>query len=175
MRTFTRVISAVLAVALLAGGVLGVIEVLLAASGRQPWLVPGDRWDRNLRTTPWRDNAAVVAAIILLAVGLLLLLSQLLRRRPASYEVTVPPEARARAEVSRRGIERAAGQAASQIDGVDKVHARAGAKSLRIDARTSRTSDDTLETAVSDAVGNALMPLQLRNPPPLDVRVRPTR
>jgi hypothetical protein len=69
LRTATRVLAAVLAVALMAGGLLGVIEIVLAASGRDPWLVPGDRWYRNLRTTPWRDDGVVVAGVIVLAAG----------------------------------------------------------------------------------------------------------
>ena len=78
MRAITRVLAAVVAAALVVVGVVGLIELVLAAAGRDPWLVPHDEWAADLRQTPWRDDSVVIAGIVLVAIGLLLLVTQLI-------------------------------------------------------------------------------------------------
>ena len=41
MTVVNRVLATLLALALLLGGLLAVVEIVLAALGRPPWLVPG--------------------------------------------------------------------------------------------------------------------------------------
>ncbi len=175
MRVLSRVLAAVLAVALVALGVLAIIEIVLAASGRDPWIVPHDEWNRDARTTLWRDDSIVIIGVILGLVGLALLVTQLLPRRPASWPVAVPDASNTTADVGRGTVEQAVAQAASSVDGIQRARAHGTRKGLVVEARTGRVTDDTVRAGVHDAVTQALNSLHLQPPPNVDVRVRRTR
>ena len=84
MQVLNRVLSTLLALVLLLGGLLAVVEIVLAALGRPHWLVPHQQWSRWL-TEQTFASAVVRAVLVGLAVlGLLLLVAALRRGGPGT-------------------------------------------------------------------------------------------
>ncbi|MGW4297972.1 hypothetical protein ACWEH1_33835 [Micromonospora chersina] len=86
MRTVNRVATLLLAVALLAGGVLVAVAGLLAALGRPGPLPAG--WSATLSAVRWRDAPVRTVAATVTLLGLLLLVAELRRWRPARLRLT---------------------------------------------------------------------------------------
>src|SRR3954447_981799 len=84
MRVLNRVLATLLALALFLGGLLAVVEIVLAALDRPAWLVPHQDWSEWL--TGESFAGAVVRAVLIGPVvsGLLLLLVGLRRGKPGS-------------------------------------------------------------------------------------------
>lgn len=72
MRAANRVLSLLLAVALVGGGLLAAAEAAAALMGRAPLLVPAAAWAADLRERPFADPGAL-AVLALVSVGALAL------------------------------------------------------------------------------------------------------
>ena len=74
MRAFNRVLSLLLGLALLAGGLLVAAEVASALLDRGELAIPARRWADELRATTFADARVVFGVIA--AVGLVLLVAE---------------------------------------------------------------------------------------------------
>jgi uncharacterized protein DUF6286 len=77
MRTFNRIASLVLGLALIAGGLLIAVESLLAVYRLGPWLAPVNRWNEALAGTRLADRPIMLVAVVLTLAGLALFLAEL--------------------------------------------------------------------------------------------------
>lgn len=119
MRVLNRMASLLLALALLAGGLLVAVEAVLIGLDRSPLLIdPG--WYENLTTTRFSDRSFLLVAIGVGLLGLLILFLQLRRWRPTRLAV---PNGYGW-HVQRRSAERALAGAASGQSGVDSASVR---------------------------------------------------
>ena len=124
MQVLNRVLSTLLALVLL-GGLLAVVEIVLAALGRPHWLVPHQQWSSWLAEQTFA-SAVVRAILIGLAVlGLLLLVAALRRGRLRALALPARADG-VRVTASRRGIQRTLARAAQRPDG-----ARSGSRPPR--------------------------------------------
>lgn len=160
MSVVNRVLSALLALALLLGGLLAATEIVLAQLNRPSWLVPHEHWGTWLRQRTFTEGLtrALLAGLVLL--GLLLLLSALRRGKPRA--LTLPSAADGvQVTASRRGIERTLREVAARTSGVESVKVKAARRTVTVKARTAaRTSGDT-QRQVGDVVGAKLDELGL--------------
>ena len=62
-RWLTRALAALVALAVLVGSLLVVVEIVVAATGGGPWLVPYPEWATWMQQRGWTDR--VVRAILL--------------------------------------------------------------------------------------------------------------
>ncbi|HTE69402.1 MAG TPA: alkaline shock response membrane anchor protein AmaP, partial [Actinomycetes bacterium] len=74
MRAFNRVLSLLLGLALLAGGLLVAAEVAAALLDRGQLVIPARRWADALRATTFADARVVFAVVA--AVGLVLFVAE---------------------------------------------------------------------------------------------------
>lgn len=139
-RWLTRAISALLALALLLGSLLIIVEIILAATGQKPWLVQYTKWTVWMRERDWKDGAVIAILIGLLVVGLLLLFLGARRGKPATLSlrgrtpgVTVT--------ASRKSVERSLAAAVSRTPGIIGAKASIGRRRARIEARASTRSE----------------------------------
>ncbi len=168
MRIVNRVLAAVLALALLVGGLLVAVEIVVAAFGRDPWVVPHDRWYRSVLEHSWDDDASRWVFIGLVLAGLVLLGLQLARRRP----VTLPLAAGgAPADLGRRSMERSLVRTATSVDGVTKAKARVSAERADVLATSSRRQVDEVRPRLADAVERRVRALDLARTPQVKVQV----
>src|SRR5690349_8881198 len=142
MTVVNRVLAALLALALLLGGLLAASEIVLAQLGRPPWLLPYPQWSAWLRERTLAEGLTRAVSAGLLVLGLVLLIAALRRGKPRA--VTLPSTTEGvRVTASRRGIERTLRNAARRASGVASVEVKAARRKVKVTAHTTaRTPGD---------------------------------
>ena len=169
MRIANRVIAAVLALGLLAGGLLVAVEIVVAGFDRRPWVLPHDDWYESARTRMWEDAPPRWIFIGLAVTGLLLLLLQFAHRRPTALPLapgTVP------ADLGRRSLERSLAREAARIDGVSAAKAKVENDRVDVVTTSNRRQTGDLEPRVTQALDRRMGALGLARPPSVRVKVQ---
>lgn len=169
MRLVNRVLAAVLALALLVGGLLVAVEIVVAGFGHEPWVLPHDRWYRSARARHWDSAPPRWIFIGLVVAGLALLALQVTRRRPRALDLT---PAAVPADLDRRGLERALVREASRVDGVAGARVRVEGDKAEVLASTDRRQAGDLQPRVAQALDRRVGSLGLARPPAVRVKVR---
>ena len=168
MRVVNRVLAAVLALALLVGGLVVAVEIVVAGFDRRPWVLPHDDWYRSARLRSWDSAPPRWIFIGLIVAGLLLLFVQLARRRPTALALTpgaVP------ADVGRRSLERSLRREATRVDGIAAAKAKVGKDKAAVVASSNRRRTDDLEPVLSQALDRRMAAIGLARPPAVRVKV----
>ena len=160
MTVVNRVLATLLALALLLGGLLAIAEIVLAALGRQPWLVPHPDWTAWLSDQTLGSGVVRAALIGAVLLGLLLLVLALRRGRPGALPLPSRVDS-VRTTASRRGLERTLRAAATRPDGVRDAQVRARRRSVRVRATTVLRDPADLQSRVTEAVTERLAELGL--------------
>jgi len=163
-----RIVSALLALALIALGVVAIAEVVGAWLGHDGWvLLPDDtserltRWRWDDLTTRWLIVGLFVTAAVALALAI---------ARPAPMTVLAD---RPSVRFERHALERALADDLDAVDGVDRVAVRADERQIVVRAETARRlSAEQVHTSVDQRLAESLERLRLGQP--TDVRVERT-
>ncbi|CAN5837468.1 hypothetical protein BH23ACT1_BH23ACT1_14030 [soil metagenome] len=174
MRIVDRVVSAVLGLALLVGGLLVAIEIVLAGLNRPPWLMAHDRWTASARTTPWSDADLRLIFVGLIVVGVLLLVVEGARRRPEVLPLAAQGQGVVTA-LDRRQVERWLGERVEGVEGVMGAGVRIGTGSVLVEATSVGRDTATVEVGVRQVAASSLESLNLDRPTRLRVKVRPNQ
>jgi hypothetical protein len=175
VRTVTRLVSALLAVALLAGGLLVALEIAAAALGREDDLVvPWRDWRQNLLDTPWEDYTVRVVLAAMVVGGVLLLLLLLARRRPTAVRLAGRADGTT-AELDRSGLERHLTSCLQRVEGVGGTSVRVRGGKARISAVTPARDTAPVESSLRGAADQALGELGLASSLPVRVAVSSRR
>lgn len=155
----TRVVCALLALALVVGSLLALVEVVAVALGLGPALVPHPEWTSWLRAQTWDDWTVIAVLVGLVVLGLLVLALALRRGKPASLALRSRTEG-VEVTASRRSVEKAIAAAAARTTGIADASASVGRRTARVEGRTVARSEpgvrDEVQTAVEgrlDALG----------------------
>ena len=176
MRVANRLLAGVVALGLLAAGLLTAVEVVTGAVRGRPLVVPWDDWYDDARRDAWSTREARAVLLVLLAVGLAFLVLQLLRRGPQSLARPAPDGAStATVEVNTRSLERALTRRVTSIDGVERASVAISHQRASIRVRTARRDPGGLEASARRVVEERLRSLGLTTPTEVVVRVRRTR
>jgi hypothetical protein len=176
VRVLNRLLAGVVALGLLAAGLLTVVEVVAGASRGRPLVVPWDDWYDNARRHAWSSREARTLLLVLLAVGLVFLVLQLVRQGPQSVPRSAPDGAsRATVEFNTASLERALTRRVTGIDGAERASVSVSHRRVSIGVRTARRDPGGLEASVRQAVTARLRSLGLAEPTEVVVRVRRTR
>lgn len=151
----TRVVSALLALTLLFGSLLAVVEITAAALDRGHVLVPYPDWTDWLRTHTWNDSIVQVLLGGLVVVGLLLLLLAVRRGKPAALSLRNRTDG-VDVTASRRSVEKSLAGAAARTSGVAGASASVSRRTARVEARTVALSDPGIRDEVESAVRGRL-------------------
>lgn len=173
MRVINRPLAFLLAVALLAAGVVVIVEVIGYALNGEPVLVQWTTWHRWADHTQWNRAVIKVWSIVLIAAGLLLLFIELKPRRVSRLELHSDHEA-TDAGLTRKGLGDALKAAARDVEGVSSASASVGARAARVTAASGAHDSagaDALTEPVAEAVRGRLEALGLKDPPRLTVHV----
>lgn len=120
MRVLNRVASLLLALALLAGGLLALVEAVLVGLDQPALVIDREGWYETLTSTRFADGGFLAVAIGVGLLGLLILVLQLHRWRPTRLAV---PDA-AGWHIQRRSAERQLASVATGAPGVDRASVR---------------------------------------------------
>lgn len=169
-----RILSVLLALVLLLGGLLAAVEIVLALLGREPWLLPHEDWANQLGDRAWDESTVRTVLGVVAVVGLLLLLVGLSRGRPAA--LTLPARADGPGAVtvtaSRRGIERSLEQAVRESDGITGAKVTVSRRTATVYATSSTRVPGDLRAGVEQSLADRLAELGLTDT--LRTRVRVT-
>lgn len=177
MKFVNRVLAAFLALGLIIGGLLLVVEVVAQRVGSAPVLV---RWDSAYMwgtTTTWDSNVIRIVVILLAVAGLILLAAEL--KRPTVKRLPVAHSAdNVDIAYTRRGVAGAVKGAASGVDGVRSASAVVGRRSVKVTAVSSATEPaaaKSLTQSVTAAVQKQVNDLKLDPAPRVHVTMRARR
>jgi hypothetical protein len=160
VHVLNRILATLLALALFLGGLLAVVEIVLAAIDRPAWLIPHRQWSSWLREQTFTGGIVRAVLIGLAVLGLLLLVAALRRGKPGSLQLPARTEG-VRVSASRRGIERSLATSARRTDGVRSARAKARRRRVRVKASTGLRSTAELQQPVTAAVTTRLEELGL--------------
>ncbi|MFL6182025.1 MAG: DUF6286 domain-containing protein [Actinomycetes bacterium] len=151
----TRIVSAVLALALLVGSLVAVVEIVAAALDRPPVMVPYPDWTDWLRTHSWNDWIVKAALGGLVVLGLLLLVLGLRRGKPAALPLRSRTDG-VDVTASRRSVQKSVAAAAARTTGVTGASASVSRRTARVDARTAARSEPGIREEVESVVRGRL-------------------
>ncbi|MFV0533667.1 MAG: DUF6286 domain-containing protein [Cumulibacter sp.] len=168
-RIMLRVVSALVALALVVGGCLVIGQVVVGMTSGSDFLIPTDEWYDALRTTNWDNSSPVYVAVALTIVGFLLLLVAALTKGrlftlapPADdVDVVVPP--RAIAQMLRRQAE--------AVPGVGSASAEVSRDLARISVTAPLAATEAVEQDLAQALSHGLKQLPWVRVPRLEIEV----
>jgi len=171
MRLINRLLAALLSLALIAAGVLVVIEVTAQRLGRRPVVVDWPRLHDWANRTPWQQGSVRVTCILLIVLGLLLLAAEL--------KPSLPNRLAVRSDVTdaaytRRGVAATIRSAVSDVDGINSAAVSVGRRKVKVEATTAGLQPFTAESLrepATTAAQQRLDALELQEPPALAVNV----
>lgn len=180
MRVVQRVLAAVLALVLLAGGVLVAAEIAWRALlGRErKLLLPWQDWRDDAAGTPWSDDDPLQLIFILMVVaGAILLIVPLIKRKPTAVPL-VQGEQGASSELDRKGLENWLESRLGRVDGAVNPRVRVqGRDGKRVVVRASTPGRDTatVERDLQSSADASLGQLGLARQIPVRVSVASQR
>ena len=182
MRHANRVLAALLSLALIAAGVLLIIEVIADRVSHRPALVdwhPAYDWAKR---TTWNAGSIRVACAALILLGLALLIAELkparmprLAAEPAA-EAAQAGAAGIDTAYTRRGLAAAIRSAATGVDGVRGASVKVKRRKITVAATTAprdKAAARSLRDPILAAARQRLTALKLRREPSVSVRVTP--
>jgi hypothetical protein len=171
MRYVNRVVMILLALALMAAGVLAAVEVGLAALSRPPLVVQREHVTEVLQRSRWADVPVRGVLLAVAVVGLVLLVAQLVPRRTRLLPITDPTPGVTTA-TTRRSLERALRRAATGADGIVAASVTASRRRVKVRAVTGLRDVTGLRTGLVAAVTEQLDGIGLARRPALSVSLR---
>jgi hypothetical protein len=166
MRAFNRVLSLLLGLALLAGGLLVAAEVAAALLDRGELVIPARRWAEELRATTFADARVVFGVVA--AVGLVLLVAE--ARRWPKQRVPLADDQQRSWWLLRRSLEQHLGRAVTTGTGATGARARVRPQRRRLRVRLDADVAPTARPAVEQRAAQVLD--QLIGPDRSRIRVR---
>lgn len=163
VRTTNRIVSALLAVALLVGGLLVAVEVVLAGLDKDHWILPHEGWARSARDTSYTDRSARILFLVLAVIGLALLLLELIRRRPPALPMTGHDRG-VDADLDRRGIERWLATRMADVEGATGAKAKINRRAVEITAQTPQRDVADVQRRLERAAQDNVDELDLAQP-----------
>jgi hypothetical protein len=171
VRIATRVLAALVSLALLTGGLLVIAEIVSERWRHEPWILPYDTWYQSATTNQWATDGVRWLCLAIAASGLLLLVVAFAKRRP--IELALMPDASTRsADVQRTSLERTLTRAADGVDGVSDASVRVTSKSANVAVRTPYHEPGDLQQRVHQAVTRRIADIDLATQLPIQVAVK---
>ena len=178
MRHANRVLAALLSLALIAAGVLLIIEVIADQINHRPAVVdwhPAYAWAKR---TTWNTSIISVACVVVILLGLALLIAELKPARVSRLAVD-PAQASAAGidtAYTRRGLAAAIRSAVTGVNGVRAASVKVKRRKVTV-AATAAAQDKAAARSLRDpilaAARQRLTALKLHREPTVAVRVTP--
>jgi hypothetical protein len=171
MRLINRLLAALLSLALIAAGVLVVIEVIadrvFGKSALTHWRTLYNWADR----TSWVQGSVRVGCIVIAALGVVLLLAELRRAKPKRLPIASDLTD---AAYTRRGVAATIRSAVNDVDGINHTDVTVKRRKVKVAATTAGRQPYTaqsLREPATSAAQQRLDTLELSPTPSLSVRV----
>jgi hypothetical protein len=156
----TRILSVLLALLLIVGGLFVAIEIVLAQLGRAPWLIPWPAWANWLSGQSWASFGVRVILVGLVVVGLILLVLALRPGKPRRLALPAT-DRNVHVSIARRALQQTLADTAGRSSGVAGASAKAGRRTVTITATTANPNTTEVQQAALAAVTDRLDQLGL--------------
>jgi hypothetical protein len=178
MRLANRVIAALLSLAVACAGVLLIIEVIAARTGRRAAVVNWHAAYHWAARTAWISTSIRVTAGVLIVLGLLLLIAELKPARVSRLAARPSETGAANIDTAytRRGVAAAIRSVATDVDGIRDASVTVTRRKITIEATAAaphKPAARSLHEPVTTAARQRLAALSLRRVPALSVHVDP--
>lgn len=172
MKLANRLLSVIVALALLVLGVLVVIEVIWAfgLGGSGEVLLPYPAARDYLAQQTWDSRPVRAASIALVLLGLVLVVLEIRRRRPGLLAMA-SSGGPVRCGADRRSVEKAAAAAATDVEGIRSARARISRRRISIAADAGVRDDRGLQEALTERMVTWVDGLGLADAPVVSVTV----
>ncbi|WP_432994735.1 DUF6286 domain-containing protein [Dactylosporangium sp. CA-233914] len=173
MRLLNRLLTLIVSLALIAGAIVVVVDVVAVLTGQRPTAVDWLGAYRWAGQATWADLEVRIVCLLLALVGLVLLGMELKPRRPARL-TTHSDDPATDAAYTRRGVVQTVQTAVTDVDGIDDAAVTVRRRRVRVRARAYAREPApaaALRDSVTQAARSRLDALQLRRPPKLTVRI----
>lgn len=175
MEVINRLLGLLLGLALLAAGLLIIVETAVVAAGRSGWLVDREVWGEAVGQLQWDDRNLVVVATIVAVLGLALALLQLWPARPRFLPLSPRGQAR-RDAIDGRGLQELLRRAAAQDHDVMKAYVAVRRRKAKVKVRTPSDADSkAVRARVKQQVRARVDALDLKRPISPRVKVERSR
>lgn len=171
MRATNRIVATVVALLLLAACVVTVVEIILAALGKSPWIVHHIAVADDLHERTWRNGWVRVVGIGAIVVGFLLVLVAAKPSAPTDIALQSDDPGVA-LTVTRKSLESYVAGLAEAETGVDSSSARARQGRVGVSASTTLRDPGDLKERVQQSVASHLESLRLAKPVKTTVSIR---
>jgi hypothetical protein len=169
-----RLIAVLLGLALIAAGVILLLETALAGVNRPPLLIDRSLADSRLSELSWTDPEVDIALVALVALGALLLLVQLLPRQP--YALPLRGDQGRQGEIERKPLAALLAARAERDSDVVRAQARVSRRKAQLRAWAVPGADiDAIRERLGQHVDKSLNAFQLARPLRTRVAVIQTR
>lgn len=156
----TRIVSILLALVLLVGGLLVAIEIVLAELNRPPWLIPWPAWGSWLGRQSWANAGVRLILVGLIVVGLVLVILALRPGKPRRLPLPVT-DSNVHVSITRRALQQTLADAAERAHGVASASAKARRRTVTINATTANPNVTEVQQAALTDVTDRLDQLGL--------------
>ncbi len=163
MRAANRIVAALVALVILAACVIAVVEIVLAALGKAPWIVHHTAISNDLHQRIWSDGWVRTAAAVAVVIGVLLLLVAFKRSAPTDLALQ-PDDPGVTMTVTRKSLERYIAGLAEAETGVDSSSAHARQGRVAVSAATTLRDPGDLGNRVEQSIAARLESLRLAHP-----------
>jgi glucose dehydrogenase len=155
-----RVLSALLALLMVVGGLLVAVEIVLAQLGRGALLIPSSAWASWLGGQTWDTFTVRLVLAGLVVVGLLLLILALRPGKPRRLALPATGS-NLRVSIARRALQQNLADTAARASGVASASAKAGRRTVTVTATTANPNTTEVQNATQAAVDQRLDQLGL--------------
>ena len=155
-----RLLSALLAVLLVVGGLLVAVEIVLAQLGRPALLIPWLVWAVWLGGQTWATTIVRLFLAGLVVVGLVLLVVALRPGKPRSLALPAT-DRNVHVSIARRALQQTLRDTAARASGVASASAKARRRTVTVTATTDNPNTTEVQRAALAAVEQRLDQLGL--------------
>jgi glucose dehydrogenase len=150
-----RVLSILLALVLLAGGLLVAVEIVLAQLGRPALLIPWSAWASWVAGQTWDTLTVRLILAGLVVVGLILLILALRPGKPRRLALPATGS-NLHMSIARRALQQNLADTAARASGVASASAKAGRRTVTITATTANPNTTEVHNAAQAAVNQRI-------------------
>ena len=155
-----RVLSALFALLLVAGGLLVAVEIVIAQLGRPALLIPWPAWASWLRGQTWDTSTVRLILAGVAVVGLVLLILALRPGKPRRLALPATGS-NLHMSIARRALQQNLADTAARASGVASASAKAGRRTVTITATTTNPNTTEVQNAAQAAVSQRIDELGL--------------
>lgn len=174
MRIANRILAIILGLALILGGLISAINIILGVTENKSWIFHWHSWYRYSQNNFWSKGPSLLTFFILLVLALILLILELKHRKNSYINLKIDkPSVQMRLHKS--STEKYLANIVQHIDGIASAKVSLSDKKANVVATTHRRKYKDLSQPIKTTLKDHIEKLPLEKHPSINVSVKSTR